>query len=495
MKKILQPVIILILMTWLSPGTANAQDPLTFSQFFLNPYQFNPSYAAQQGKAEANLMLRQQWVGIENAPKAATFNIQAPFGRNVSLAFGANVSQTILVKSSALMGTFAYRVRIGYYHHLNFGLTLGASMNRFNLNAIADSGPDATLSNLVARNSDALSQFGINYQYKNLNIGFALPQLLDTRAVSVKEFQDVRFKPFSAKFASISYNMYVSRDIQLSPMVIYRALDNVQYQIEGMVTATFRNTVWVGASYRDGYGITGFIGFKMKNILRAGYAYERPMGNSLSSATSATHEFYAGTRFGKRDREAEYFAEKKTKDSLAQVAKTEEPAPREVVEKKKEEPKVEERKIEEPRVPETKAEETKPEEIKPEEKKVEEPVVSEPAIKETPAVTETTPPVTKPETTKPAVNQAKKAVYTGYYVIVGAFKKYGNAMKEINTLRDMSLFPEMIYMLDKDFYYIYLYHSEDRKTALKELNRARTKIPKAWLLQPNPEGEGQSEPK
>ena len=481
-------------MAWLSPGAAIAQDPLTFSQFFLNPYQFNPSYAAQQGRAEANIMLRQQWVGIENAPKAATFNIQAPFGRNVSLAFGTNVSQTILVKSASVMGTFAYRVRLGYYHHLNFGLTLGASMNRFNLAAIADSGPDATLSNLVSRNSDALSQFGINYQYKNLNIGFALPQLLDTRAVSVKEFQDIKFKPFGAKFASVSYSMYVTRDIQLAPMVIYRALDNVQYQIEGLVTATFRNAVWIGASYRDGYGVTGFIGFKMKNILRAGYAYERPMGNSLSSATSATHEFYAGMRFGKRDREAEYFAEKKTKDSLAQVAKTEEPV-QQVVETKKEEPKVEEKKTDEPKITESKVEETKPQETKPEEKKVEEPVITETPKEETPKVIETTPPVTKQATTKPTETQSKKPVYTGYYVIVGAFKKYANAMKEINNLRDLSLYPEMIYMLDKDFYYIYLYHSDDRKTALKELNRARTKIPKAWLLQPNPEAGSQNEQK
>ncbi len=156
--------------------------------------------------------------------------------------------------------------------------------------------------------------------------------------MSVKEFQEIKFKPFFAKFASVSYNLYVSRDIQLSPILIYRALDNVQYQLEGMVTATFRNAVWIGASYRDGYGVTGFIGFKMKNILRAGYAYEKPVGNSLSSAASASHEFYAGSRFGKRDREAEYFAQKKTKDSLAQVVAEEPVQPQ--VEEKKEEPKL-----------------------------------------------------------------------------------------------------------------------------------------------------------
>src|ERR1041384_7233085 len=110
------------------------------------------------------------------------------------------------------------------------------------------------------------------------------------------------------------------------------------------------------SSYRGGDGITGFIGFKMKNVLRAGYAYERPVGNSLSNATSATHEFYAGMRFGKRDREAEYFAQQKTKDSLAQVAKTEEALQEQVAkeEPKKEEPKVEEQKTGEPPVAETK---------------------------------------------------------------------------------------------------------------------------------------------
>ena len=460
---LLKHPIYLSLLLAIATVPAFAQNPIIYSQYFLNPYQFNPSFVAQSGHFEANLFYRKQWMGIENAPEAGAINVQAPLGRSVSVGAMAQTSKTVLLKNSSALATMGYRVRLGYYHHLNFGLSGGIGLNNFNMDAVMASS-DPTLTNVLQRNSYVVSQFGVNYQYRGLSVGFALPELLNTKPNSTESFQPIKFSPFTQKFGSVSYTMNVTRDIQLQPIVLYRAIDSKDYQFEGMITATWRNVIWIGGSYRDGYGISAFVGIKARNLVKVGYAYDRPIG-TLAKATSGSHELYAGTRFGKRDREEEYFIAKKKKDSLQQVAKLQEKKEAE----KKQEPVV--AKQDPPKVkeqvknnPDTTAKE--PVVVQQQQEKKTEPA------KEYAPILQQEPP------------KEEESVLNGYYVVVGAFRSHDNAMKQIRELRGQSMFPDLLYVLERNFYYVFLYHSEDRKKAVDELQDVRRKYPRAWLFEP-----------
>lgn len=341
-----------------------SQDQPVFSQFTLNPFQFNPSYAASNGYLEANLFYRKQWINIENAPAIGAFNIQTPVGRNVSLGLTLVNNKTILLNTNSALATFAYRVRFGSYHHLDFGLSSGLAMNNFDLEATAN---DPVFANVVPRSQYLTGQFGFNYRFKNFNIGFALPNLFDSRPNSVREFQNIDFNAFKNKFGSISYTFNLGQ-VQVSPLVIYRALDNRQDQWEGMVMATYKGFIWVGASYREGYGLTGIVGFRLKGNYRVSYAYEYPT-TEIGDASGGSHEFYLGARLGKRDREEEFALENMKQDSLAQVAKTKKEL--EAKQKLEQEKLLAETKTKEPEKIEKPEEKT---EIKPEVKPTEQPV-------------------------------------------------------------------------------------------------------------------------
>jgi type IX secretion system PorP/SprF family membrane protein len=458
-----RPLLCLLLLSIVAALPAFAQNPIIYSQYFLNPYQFNPSFAAQSGHFEANLFYRKQWMGIENAPEAASLNFQAPLGRNVAVGVLASSSKTVLLRNSTGLATIGYRVRLGYYHHLNFGLSGGVGLNNFNLDAVAMSN-DPALASVVQRNMYVVNQFGLNYQFRNLNVGFALPELLDTKPNSTENFQEVKFNPFHQKFATVSYTMNVTRDIQLQPIVIFRATNTVDHQIEGMLTATWKNVIWVGGSYREGYGITAFLGIKARNLIKAGYGYDRPIGK-LAKATTGSHELYLGTRFGKRDRDEEYFIAKKKKDSLHQVAKLETKTEPVVA---KEEP------VKQEPVVEQKPDTTAQAPVVTQQQQpvvVQQPVVKEPEVKQ-PVVT-----------TPPAAEE--QSILNGYYVVVGAFRSHDNAMKQIRELRGQSMFPDLLYILDRNFYYVFLFHNDDRKRAVIELQKIRSKYPRAWLFEPN----------
>ncbi|MEJ0031871.1 MAG: hypothetical protein WDO15_16520 [Bacteroidota bacterium] len=68
--------------------------------------------------------------------------------------------------------------------------------------------------------------------------------------------------------------------------------------------------------------------------------------------------------------------------------------------------------------------------------------------------------------------------------MIGAFRSHDNAMKQIRELRGQSMFPDLLYVLDRNFYYVFLYHSDDRKKAIDELKDMRRKYPRAWLYEP-----------
>ena len=84
---------------------------------------------------------------------------------------------------------------------------------------------------------------------------------------------------------------------------------------------------------------------------------------------------------------------------------------------------------------------------------------------------------TKPET-------KEESILDGYYVVVGAFRSHDNAMKQIRELRGQSMFPDLLYVLERNFYYVFLYHSKDRSKAIDELQDLRKKYPRAWLFEP-----------
>lgn len=418
-----------------------AQDAPVFSQFWQNPFQFNPSYAAHQGYSEINVFYRKQWLGIENAPTIGAFNFQLPLGKHVSTGVSVVSNKTILLNANSAMATFAYRVRLGAYHNLNFGLGAGIGFNNFDLEALANSN-DPALANIIPKSKFMTGEFGINYRYRNFNIGFSLPNLLDSKPNTESEFQEIEFDPFRNKFATVSYNVVLNQ-IQLTPTILYRALDNKQTQWEGMVLATYKGFLWAGVSYRDGYGITGLIGVKLKTNYKVGYAYEHPT-SGLESAANGSHELYFGMRVGKRDREAEYLADKKKSDSLKQVASAERLLAKE----------------QEKAAELAAKQETEAQPVKEAEKEIQPavvvPVAVDTASVKTPIETPAEPPA-------------------DYYVVLGSYRVQANALKQMHELRDQGLMPEVLYNLANNTYYVYLFKTTNSQEAHEELTRERNR--------------------
>jgi type IX secretion system PorP/SprF family membrane protein len=392
-----------------------AQQNLVYNHYFLNPYLFNPSFIAPNGYSEMNLNFRKQWASFEGAPTTLTANLQIPVNHKMAYAFNVYNDRAGVLQTNTGAASFAYQVYLGRSteanHKIGFGLSFGYSMTQIDLSKVDDPS-DPSLFN--AKTSNLVGQFGMNYQFKDLKIGFALPSLFASELVSQDAFNTPGFDALKNTFTSISYNFKLSNRLAFEPYLLYRTNEIKENQFEALGIIRIDNLLWVGGSYRQDYGPAAFIGFTLMEKLRVGYAYEFAP-EIVDGLGRGSHELHLSLRIGKKDVK---------RPTPAQP----EPAPQIVAEQPEEKPK------EQP--------------IQPVEEVKIEPVVAQPEIVEEVAEV-------KPEQEK-IVTLSGRGLKPGNYVVVGAFRSNQNALVFMNNLKKEGHLATVSYSPTKEYYYVHM---------------------------------------
>jgi type IX secretion system PorP/SprF family membrane protein len=74
MKKIFFALTLLLLSFF----DIQAQQDPHYTQYMYNMNVVNPAYAGSKENLSGSLLYRQQWVGLQGAPKTATFSLHSP---------------------------------------------------------------------------------------------------------------------------------------------------------------------------------------------------------------------------------------------------------------------------------------------------------------------------------------------------------------------------------------------------------------------------------
>ena len=117
------------LLCFASVSSLRAQDQANFTQFYLNPYLINPSYAGIDGQSALSIIYRRQWMNIDGGPAIANFSLQGPLGTTAGFGLSVTNDKKGLLTNSALRITFAYNAILGDHTSLRLGLSAGGSWN------------------------------------------------------------------------------------------------------------------------------------------------------------------------------------------------------------------------------------------------------------------------------------------------------------------------------------------------------------------------------
>ncbi|MEN7546891.1 PorP/SprF family type IX secretion system membrane protein [Rapidithrix thailandica] len=486
MKRILQ---LLTLVSLVAIGNVSGQQLPVYSQYFMNPYLYNPSFVGSNDYTELNITHRQQWVGIEDAPVTNAINLQVPTAGRLSFGMSAYSDKSVLLRNSSLLLSMGYELPLerGVDHYIKFGMSIGGGMNRFDMDAIGEVN-DPALINVINTNYYMDGQFGLHYRYKNLTLGFALPKLFQSKAVSEDPFNQVKFEQFQEKIFTASYKFEVVPNVlTVEPHMIYRTGSRSHSKLEGVAVATLKDLVWLGGGYRENYGATAFAGVKVKDFLKVGYAYEfaRPQQTSFGNGT---HELQINMAFGKkkvRDNELRYkrnrpVVKRAPKPNLKKKNEPKKPKENEllteehdIVDNIEEAAEGQEEIVAEEPVSETATEEVEANEV--------EEVAADPQLA---AIDEL-----KSELGEDSVQiryriDDVKDLKVGNYIIVGAFKEYKYALDYKGKVSAKMPYSGIGYMSDKQFYYVYAFKSGSLEN-LKKLYKRVLSYPEfkeAWIM-------------
>jgi len=276
-----------------------AQQLPIHSQYFLNPYVYNPAFVGNQGYTEVFFTHRRQWVEIEGAPVTTALSLHLP--TRSPLAFGANLYTTRqgLLHTTAGLLTAGYTLKLSYNQYLRAGISAGFRSTGIDQSRINASNPgDLAFSSDYNNHVGLDANMGLNYQIAGLTLGAALANPFKKANDLNDGLNKAVVNPLDQLMLSAAYRIDLE-GASIEPQLLYGRQGSNQARLEALATVFLRELVWVGGAYRTGYGPTFFGGVRLGEAARIGYAYELA-SQQVDGIGRGSHELLLSYRFGEK---------------------------------------------------------------------------------------------------------------------------------------------------------------------------------------------------
>ena len=298
--------VVVLLLCGLSIRPIIAQNPNVFSQYFMNPYVYNPALAGVEGHNAVFLMYRRQWVGLaKGIPQISHINWHTPLRHAGAIGVQLANDRIGPLTATSFKFTYAHLINLDLTHFFRLGISLGGGHEGVDVNGIIGDGPlsaryAADLANYRTGSAYFLADVGVMYHFGHFNVGISLPELLGRRILNTSAVSTVRFSPLDHFFFKTNYRQSLFNDvIAIDPHLLYRYSKAGSSQYEVSLVIHIAHVVWVGVSHRQHVGFVGLLGFKINRSLGFGYAYDIATGD-LGQYAGSTHEIHVGIHIGRR---------------------------------------------------------------------------------------------------------------------------------------------------------------------------------------------------
>jgi type IX secretion system PorP/SprF family membrane protein len=268
--------IFILVIVW---NSLCAQHAAHYSQYMFNGLLLNPAYAGGQEALNVTALYRNQWAGINGAPKVISFSAHSPL-KNKRLNLGLSIENTSagLFSQTQVKGMYAYRFPLGS-GKLSFGLQAGADIKTFNRNNLrVQDNDDPTLSQQAMSTSALIAGAGVYYMHAKFYIGLAAPDLVSPDGTEHMTTQ-----------LHAGALLPISKDFKLKPAILLRHIAGSPVFANLSTTFYYKEIVGLGAGYTLGNAFLVYTDLRINEQINFGYAYERNQGQ-FGSYSRGSHE-------------------------------------------------------------------------------------------------------------------------------------------------------------------------------------------------------------
>ena len=324
---------------------AAAQQRPHYTQYILNNFIINPAIAGIENYTDMKVSLRDQWVGLNGAPKTSYFTIHGPLGKNDyrtsatsfdvpgqnprgkaywesytaaephhGIGFTMINDRTGSYNWFTATATYAYHLGLNATTNLAGGFSAGITKvsidrSKQDFTGTGDPTDPATGSSLTGELSKIKPNmgFGLWLYSRDYFIGFAAQQVIPQKLSFVNDAAILTTGKFVPHlFLTAGYRFLLSEDINATPSLMVKYIQGSsknQFQPEANIKFQYRDLFWLGGSYRQGNGYAGMIGLNVGNTFNVGYAYDFTT-TALNTVSRGTHEIVIGFILGNKYSEA-----------------------------------------------------------------------------------------------------------------------------------------------------------------------------------------------
>lgn len=256
-----------------------AQQNPQYTQYMYNTQVVNPGYTASKDALSAGLLYRTQWVGLDGAPKTATFTIDSPIGRGENMGLGLSIIHDEIGPSvqTNITVDYAYAIQLTPQGRMAFGIKAGADILDVDFRKLNIYNPDDSLfqENIDNRWQPQIGA-GIYYYTNRFYAGVSVPNFLKTKHIErSNRFQSVASERMHFYFLG-GYVFYLSSSVKFKPATLLKMVEGAPLQWDVSANFLFHEKLTLGAAYRWDAALSALAGFQIDSnwFIGVGYDYQ-----------------------------------------------------------------------------------------------------------------------------------------------------------------------------------------------------------------------------
>lgn len=321
-----------------------AQQRPHYTQYILNQYVLNPAITGIENYTDLKISGRDQWVGLNGAPRTAYLTIHGPLGkkdyRTSSTSFqipGQNprgqyywenytaaephhgIGFTMINDKTgsynrfSAAASYAYHLGLNAYTNLAAGFSGGVTIVSIDKSKQDFGGGDPSDPSTGGAISGELNKLrpdiaaGLWLYSRDYFIGLSAQQIVPQKLSFVDDAAIItKGRLIPHVFLTAGYRFLLGEDVNAIPSLMVKYINGSStnsFQPEANVKFQYRDLLWVGGSYRYQDGYAAMAGLNVGNTFNVGYAYDFTTTN-LKTVSRGTHEIVLGFLIGNKYSEA-----------------------------------------------------------------------------------------------------------------------------------------------------------------------------------------------
>jgi type IX secretion system PorP/SprF family membrane protein len=320
--------IIITILSIFSVLNIVAQQRPHYTQYIMNNYIINPAIGGIENYVDVKLSMRNQWVGIEGAPKTlyatihgaigkkdyresvSSFDMkgQNPRGREYwanytpapphhGLGLTAINYATGYINRTTTYATYSYHMGLSGTTSLAAGFGMGFSSFNINRSKITlATNFDPAIGNATSNLTKVKPEMnaGLWLYSSKYFLGLSAQQIIPVR-LNLVDSTIYKSTLIPHLFMTAGYRLQINDDLSVLPSTMLRYIAGTPMGFDINVKTQYRDLMWIGGNFRKGDGFSGMVGLNIAHTFNVSYAYDLNRGRYLlSTMNRGTHEIVLG---------------------------------------------------------------------------------------------------------------------------------------------------------------------------------------------------------